>query len=206
MKKAVVLLSGGLDSATLLYYVKNKNYNVYTLAIDYGQNHTVELEYAEKLAREAKVVEHQFVKIDLRKFKGTACGKNFSAIWPNRNLLFVTLAASYAQHVKASEIFIGSHQTDYTNFPDCRPKFYKSLQETLNFSDPDYSIKIQTPFIKLTKRQIFEKYIKPLGVPVGHTWSCYHPKKDYAAGVLRWDECGECSACKEREKMIGGEK
>jgi len=207
MKRAIVLLSGGLDSATTLYYAKHKGYNVHALIFDYGQRHKKEVKCAIKVAKAAKCP-FKVVKIALP-WKGSALldkkidiprnrrldAKDIPPTYvPSRNIIFLSFAASYAEAVGAEKIFIGANAIDYSGYPDCRPGFFKAfsrvLKTGLETGVKGRPIRVETPLIRMTKGQIVRLGIK-LKVPYGLTWSCYTG--------LRW-MCGECDSCRLRQK------
>ncbi len=207
MNKAVVLLSGGLDSATTLYYAKAKGYQVHALLFDYGQRHKKELHCAVKIARAAKCP-YKIVKIGLP-WKGSALldkkmkvpyhrrldAKDIPPTYvPARNIIFLSFAASFAEAIGARKIFIGANAVDYSGYPDCRPDFFaayaKVLQKGLKTGVEGHKISVETPLVRMTKAQIIRLGLK-LKVPYGLTWSCY--------SGLRW-LCGQCDSCRLRAK------
>ena len=214
-KRAIILLSGGLDSATTLFLAKNKGLDCYCLAFDYGQRHNREIESAKKIARAAKCP-LQVVKIRLP-WKGSSLldkkiklkahsptcperkrGKHKAQIpatyVPARNIIFLSFALSYAEAIGAEKVFIGANAIDYSGYPDCRPGFYKSFsiaaKKGTKSGVEGKPIKIETPLINKTKAQIV-RLGKSLGVPFAFTWSCYKGGKK---------PCGGCDSCKLREK------
>lgn len=207
MNKAVVLLSGGLDSATLLYYAKTKGPVPYCLIFDYGQRHRVELKKAAALARHAGCP-YGIVKIQLP-WGGSALldkrirlprrktidPKKIPVTYvPARNIIFLSLAASFAEASGARAIFIGANAVDYSGYPDCRPEFFKAYQEALakglRTGVEGKTIKIYTPLIRKTKAQIIKLGLK-LKVPYHMTWSCYQGGRC---------PCGTCDSCRLRAK------
>ena len=205
--KAVVLLSGGLDSATTLYAAHAQGYQTYCLIFDYGQRHAKEILCAKKLAQVTKS-DFKIVKIGLPwggsalTDKKIALPKNRKNIpneipvtyVPARNIIFLSFAASYAEAVGAGAIFIGANAIDYSGYPDCRPSFYeafaKVMKRGLKTGVSGKMIKIYTPLIRKTKAQIIRMGHK-LGVPYELTWSCY-------AGGKK--PCGVCDSCVLRAK------
>lgn len=203
MKKAVVLLSGGLDSSTVLYYAKAKGYNCYALIFDYGQRHKRELSSAVVVAS-GESVEYCVVRIELP-WKGSALldkkmkvpvKRKFSGIpstyVPARNTIFLSFALSYAEAIGAKTIFIGANAIDFSGYPDCRPKFFKAFQKVIETGTKAKKIKIEAPLLRLTKPQIVRLAIK-LKVPIELTWSCYQGGDK---------PCGVCDACRLREKGL----
>ena len=207
MNKAIVLLSGGLDSATTLYYAKYRGYKVYALIFDYGQRHKKEVKCALKIARSAQCP-YQIVKINLP-WKGSALldktmkvphhrrldAKDIPPTYvPARNIIFLSFAASYAEAVGAKKIFIGANAVDYSGYPDCRPDFFqafaKVLKKGLKTGVEGRAISVETPLILMTKAQIVRLGVK-LKVPHALTWSCYTGS--------RW-MCGQCDSCRLRQK------
>ena len=202
MKRAVVLLSGGLDSATTLYYAKSKGYKTFCLIFDYGQRHKKEIQHAIKIAKQS-LSEYKIVKINFP-WKGSALldkriplPKNRKIIpkeipityVPARNIIFLSYGASYAETISADTIFIGANAIDYSGYPDCRPEFYRAfinaLHTGLKTGVQGKPLKILTPLICKTKAQIIQLGIK-FKVPYHLTWSCYQ-------GGLK--PCGKCDSC-----------
>lgn len=207
MKSAIVLLSGGLDSATTLYFAKSKGYAVNALIFDYGQRHSKEIKYAVSVAKAARCP-YEIVKISLP-WKGSALldkkikvphhrkldARDIPVTYvPARNIIFLSFAASYAEAIGAQKIFIGANAIDYSGYPDCRPDFFaayaKVLEKGLKTGVQGRKIKVETPLIRLTKAQIIRLGIK-LKVPYELTWSCY-------SGGAR--PCGVCDSCRLRAK------
>lgn len=213
MKKAVLLLSGGLDSATTLAIAKAEGFEVYALSFSYGQRHSHELERAREVAAHLGAREHRTVSIDLGGFGGSALTQNDLNVpkdrpeqaiahgipityVPARNTVFLSFALAWAEVLAAYDIFIGVNALDYSGYPDCRPEFIESFEETANLAtaygiEGARRIRIHTPLISLTKAQIIEKGIK-LGVDYSKTISCYDPVGGKA--------CGHCDSCQLRQK------
>lgn len=213
-KKAVLLLSGGLDSTTTLAIAKAEGYSIYALSFAYGQKHNVELFAAKKIAEKMGVVEHRIITIDLGGFGGSALTesgldvpKDRDAVSlahgipityvPARNTVFLSFALAWAEVLKAYDIFIGVNALDYSGYPDCRPEFIKSFEQTANLAtaygvEGGERIKIHTPLIDLTKAEIIHKG-RELGVDYSLTTSCYDPSAEGKA-------CGHCDACQLRLK------
>lgn len=206
-KKAVVLLSGGLDSATTLAVAKNENYDIYAISFDYGQKHRRELEYAKKICAHYKI-KHKVIKVDLgwarsaltdKKMKipehRKEIGKDIPLTYvPARNLLFLSYALAFAESINAEAVFIGANARDYSGYPDCRPEFYKALQVAVEVGTKSgvegKPVEIKYPLINLTKAEIIKKGVS-LNVPYELTWSCYKGGKK---------ACGKCDSCVLRAK------
>ncbi len=204
MNKAVVLLSGGLDSATTLYYARAKGYDVHALIFDYGQRHLREVRAARTVATTAGIP-FEVVKISLP-WKGSALldrtvkvpsrgvqkGMIPSTYVPARNIIFVSFAASFAEAIGARAIFIGANAVDYSGYPDCRPGFFKAFQAALDAGlkagVEKKGVRILTPLVDMTKADIVRLGVR-LGVPFGKTWSCYN-----GTAV----PCGVCDSCRLR--------
>lgn len=213
VKKAVVLLSGGLDSATCVAIAQNQGFLVHALSFRYGQRHSVELEAADRVAKRLGVVEHKTAVIDLTLFGGSALTADIDVpkdrseetmeadipvtYVPARNTIFLSFALAYAEVVGAKDIFIGVNALDYSGYPDCRPEFIASFEETANLGTrvgvtDDERIKIRTPLIDMSKAAIVTEGTK-LGVDYAMTISCYDPDPAGAA-------CGHCDSCLLRQK------
>ncbi len=206
VKKAVVLLSGGLDSAVVLYYALSKGYDVFCISFDYGQRHKKELACARRLAG-LNNAKWQLVKMSFP-WKGSALldsgmelsqsGKMTKSIpntyVPSRNIIFLSYAASYAEVISADTIFIGANQIDYSGYPDCRGSFLSAFESTINKGTKrgvnGKKIKIASPLLRKNKRDIIQTGYK-LGVPFKYTWSCYK-----GGAIL----CAKCDSCIIREK------
>lgn len=200
-KSAVVLLSGGLDSATALYLAKAEGYQCFCLIFDYGQLHKKETICAVKIAKQSGCA-YGISKIHLP-WKGSALldkkvkvvdkiTKGVPATYvPARNIIFLSFALSFAETIKAKAIFIGAHAQDYSGYPDCRPEFFKSfIKMARKGTIGGNKIKIATPLLHKNKSQII-KLGKKHGVPFELTWSCYRGKKY---------PCGKCASCHYRAK------
>jgi 7-cyano-7-deazaguanine synthase len=207
-KKAVVLLSGGLDSTTVLAMAKAQGYSAYALSFDYGQNHKVELEAAARVAKKLGAVRHAIVSVDLRSFGGSALtsdqpvpkNRDAEAIGhgipityvPARNTVFLSLALAWAETLEATDIFIGVNALDYSGYPDCRPEFIEAFEKMANLgtkigTEGGGKIRIHTPLSAMTKKDIVEAGTA-LGVDYSMTITCYDPSPTGEA-------CGECDAC-----------
>ncbi len=209
--KALVLLSGGLDSATCLYYALDAGYSVVALSFDYQQRHQIELEYARELAKTSGVEKHIVFNIDLRQIGASALTSEISVpkggadlerediipitYVPARNLVFLSIASAVAEAEKITSIFIGANALDYSGYPDCRPDFFNSFTDTVNLATREgregRKFEIITPLLGLTKKEIIELALK-LKLPIEKTWSCYDPQGD--------QPCGECDACLLRDR------
>jgi len=206
--KAIVLLSGGLDSTTTLAMAKKKGFEVYALSFDYGQRHRVELERAREIAQKFAVVDHQIMTIDLRQFGGSALTdsidvpthrdeKEMSAeipitYVPARNTIFLSFCLAYAEVKDAKNIFLGVNAVDYSGYPDCRPEFIAAFEKLANLAtkagvEGKEKLKIHTPLIQLTKAEIILKGLE-LGVDYSLTHSCYNPSENSSS-------CGSCDSC-----------
>jgi len=212
-KKAVVLLSGGLDSATCLAMARAEGYVAHALSFRYGQRHAVELEAAERVAAFLGAATHKLIDIDLRAFGGSALTadipvpKGRSAedmaqgipitYVPARNTIFLSFALAYAEVLAAQDIFIGVNALDYSGYPDCRPAFIAAFEAMANLAtkaavEDGRRINIHTPLLHLTKAEIIARGAA-LGVEYGLTISCYDPDPTGAA-------CGTCDSCLLRAK------
>jgi 7-cyano-7-deazaguanine synthase len=212
-KPAVVLLSGGLDSATVLAIAHEEGFAPYALSFRYGQRHSVELEAADRVARELGAVRHVIADIDLRVFGGSALtddiavphhesadelGADIPVTYvPARNTVFLSFALAWAETLGSSDVFIGVNALDYSGYPDCRPEFIRAYEEMANLAtkagvEGQQSLRIHTPLIELTKAQIIERGLG-LGVDYALTHSCYDPAVDGRP-------CGTCDSCLLRQR------
>ena len=210
---AVLLLSGGLDSTTMLAYAVTQGYDVHAMTFRYGQRHSAEIDAARRVATTYEVKNHVVVDIDLRTFGGSALtanidvpkGRSDEAIGhgipityvPARNTIFLSFCLAWAEVLNASDIFIGVNALDYSGYPDCRPEYVRAFQHMANLAtrgavEGSTPIRIQTPLLDLTKREIVQLGLS-LGVDYSVTLSCYDPS---GAG----DACGHCDACRLRLK------
>ena len=212
-KRAVVLLSGGLDSATVAAIAKAEGFEAYALTFNYGQRHVAEIEAARTVAARLGVARHVVAQIDLRSFGGSALTGEFAVpkdrtleevgsgipitYVPARNTIFLSFALAWAEVLGASDIFIGVNAVDYSGYPDCRPEFIQAYEGMANLAtkagvEGRQKLKIHTPLIALTKAEIIRKGCE-LGVDYSVTSSCYDPSE---AG----EACGSCDACLIRKK------
>lgn len=212
MKKAVLLLSGGLDSATTLAIAKAQGFEVYALSFRYGQRHAVELKAAARVAEVMGAAEHKIADIDLRLFGGSALTDDIAVpkdrsahdishgipitYVPARNTIFLSFALAWAEVLGAYDIFIGVNALDYSGYPDCRPEFIEAFERTANLAtaygvEAKQIIKIHTPIIAMTKAEIIAQGVK-LGVNYSLTISCYDP--------IDGKPCGQCDSCQLRNK------
>jgi len=204
MKRAVILLSGGLDSATTLYLAKKREFKCFCLIFDYGQRHKKEINCAKKIAKYSKT-HFKVIKISLpwggsalldKRIKvPTSRNKNIPNTYvPARNTIFLSFALSYTEAIGADAMFIGANAVDYSGYPDCRPNFYKAFEKVIKRGTKagaeGKSIKIFTPLIHQTKAEIIKLGTK-LGVPYDLTWSCYKGSEV---------PCGACDSCRFRAK------
>lgn len=205
-KKAVVLLSGGLDSATILAQAKAAGFVCYSMSFDYGQRHRAELQAAERVARQLGVIEHKVVGLDLNGMGGSALTDSSIAVpespgagipvtyVPARNTVFLALALGWAEVLGAHDIFIGVNAVDYSGYPDCRPAFIEAFERVANLATREgvegTGFRIQAPLQNLSKAQIIEVGMQH-GVDYGVTVSCYQADDEGRA-------CGRCDSCRLR--------
>jgi 7-cyano-7-deazaguanine synthase len=208
MKKAVVLLSGGLDSATVLAIAKAEGYSCHTMSFDYGQRHRAELVASEQLSMEMGAVEHKVISIDLTSIGGSALtdqtidvpnqpGEGIPITYvPARNTVFLSIALGWAEVLSADAIFVGVNAVDYSGYPDCRPEYISAYEKMANLATKagveGKKLRIETPLIALTKQAIIEKGLA-LGVNYALTVSCYQADEQGRA-------CGECDSCRFRRQ------
>ena len=204
MSKAIVLLSGGLDSTTVLAIAKAHNFECYALSFDYGQKQRSELESAKTIANQSKVAEHRIMKISLADIGGSALTDDKIDVpkysesdeipityVPARNTIFLSFALAWAEVINCQKIYIGVNALDYSGYPDCRPEFIKAFEDMANLATKQSvegdKIEIKTPLISMTKAEIIQKGLS-LGVDYSQTISCYLANSNGKA-------CGECDAC-----------
>ncbi|HEV3146571.1 MAG TPA: 7-cyano-7-deazaguanine synthase QueC [Gemmataceae bacterium] len=219
--RAVVLLSGGLDSATTLAIARSQGFDVYALSVDYGQRHRVELERARQVAIVQYSARHVVVQVDLRSIGGSALtagidvpkdqshesiGQGIPVTYvPARNTILLGLALGFAETVQAFDIFIGANVYDYSGYPDCRPEFLEAFEQLANLAtkagvEGKGRFRIHAPLVRMTKAEIIRMGTS-LGVDYGLTLSCYDPDDQGRA-------CGRCDSCQLRKKGFAeaGEK
>jgi 7-cyano-7-deazaguanine synthase len=207
MKKAVVLLSGGLDSSTCAAIAKDENFEIYAMSFCYGQRHSIEIDCAKKIARFLSVKEHKIINIDVGIFMNNSLTENFevpknrkeicipNTYVPARNTLFLSYALAFSESINSHDIFIGVTAVDYSGYPDCRPDYIEQYQKMANLATKagrnGNPIIIHAPLINLSKSEIIKTGFK-LGVRYELTHSCYSPSVDGSA-------CGECDSCIHRK-------
>jgi len=214
MKKAVLLLSGGLDSATTLALAHEQGFEVYCLSFRYGQRHAVELEAATRVAKALGAKEHKVADIDLRLFGGSALTADIAVpkdrtdeeiggvgipitYVPARNTIFLSFALAWAEVLGAYDLFIGVNALDYSGYPDCRPEFIAAFERTANLAtaygvEAKQHITVHTPIIRMSKAEIIREGLR-LGVDYAMTISCYDPTPEGTP-------CGQCDSCHLRAK------
>jgi 7-cyano-7-deazaguanine synthase len=213
--RAVVLLSGGLDSATVLAEARSAGFEVYALTVCYGQRHAVEIEAARRVARAMGVARHVELGIDLRAFGGSALTSELEVpkdrgdeainqgipitYVPARNTVFLSLALAWAETLKAFDIFVGVNCVDYSGYPDCRPEYLRQFENLANLAtragvEGEGRFRIHAPLLTLNKEQIIERG-RALNVDYSLTHSCYDPTSEGLA-------CGRCDACRIRRSAF----
>jgi 7-cyano-7-deazaguanine synthase len=206
--KAVVLLSGGMDSATTAAIALERGFDVHALSFRYGQRHAAELEAARRVAERLGILEHVILDIDLRAIGGSALTSNLEVpkdtplerigsripptYVPARNTIFLSCALAVAEVIGAEDIFIGANALDYSGYPDCRPAYFQAFQRMAQLAtragvEQGRQVTIHTPLIQLSKREIIEKGLA-LGIDYSITLTCYDPSPDGKG-------CGQCDAC-----------
>lgn len=207
-KRAVILLSGGLDSATVLAIARDEEFELFALTVDYSQRHRNEIEAARRVAEEMGVVRHVLLSVDLAQFGASALTASIDVpkdrgaeemqeeipvtYVPARNTVLLSLALAYAEAVGAADVFIGVNAVDYSGYPDCRPRYIAAFEELAGLAtkagvEGRLDFKIHAPLIELTKTEIIRRGTQ-LGVDYGLTHSCYDPAHDGRS-------CGRCDAC-----------
>ena len=207
--KSVLIFSGGLDSTTLLYKLKNENHDVHAITFLYGQKHSKELESAKKITANLDTI-HKIIDVSsLQSLLNSAltnpnisipnvsAGAQFyetlkTTVVPNRNAIFLSIASGFAQSIHANNVFFAAHYSDRGMYPDCREEFIDSFQKMTRLSLNNPEMNISSPFAKLKKSEVV-KIGNSLGVPFELTWSCYDGNQKH---------CGKCSACRERKNAF----
>jgi 7-cyano-7-deazaguanine synthase len=208
VSKAVVLFSGGLDSSTVLAQAQAAGFDCYAMSFDYSQRHSVELNAAKLIAKQAGVTEHKIINLDLSQIGGSALTDTSIEIpdhetsgipityVPARNTIFLSIALGWAEVLGANHIFVGVNAVDYSGYPDCRPEYIASFEKMANLATrvgvEEHSLKIETPLIDLTKAQIVQLGMS-LGVDYSQTVSCYQADEDGKA-------CAVCDSCRLRKQ------
>jgi len=214
LTKAVVLLSGGLDSATVLAIARHEGYELCALSFRYGQRHVYELECAQRIARAMSVARHEIVEFDLRQFGGSALTSDMAVpkdrarllsaktqsipttYVPARNTIFLSFALAWAETLQANDLFVGVNALDYSGYPDCRPEYLAAYEKMAQLATKagveGAQLQIHAPLIQLTKAGILRRGIE-LGVDYSLTSSCYDPGQDGAP-------CRRCDSCLLRAK------
>ena len=211
-RKAVILLSGGLDSMVCAALAKEQGYQIHALTIDYNQRHRVELDAARRIAETLDAARHIVMPLDLRQFGGSAltddiavpksgvCNDIPVTYVPARNLIFLSLTLGWAEAVGAHDIFIGVNALDYSGYPDCRPDFISGFERLANIATKDGDqgrpFTIHAPLQHLGKADIAGEAAR-LGLDAGMSWSCYDPTADAKA-------CGQCDSCRLRKTGFAG--
>lgn len=211
--RAIVLVSGGLDSTTTLAIAVSRGYDVYALSFDYGQRHKLELKAAENVVKKLGVKKHIIIEINLQKIGGSALTdtipvpkkrtiseiKNQIPVTyvPARNTIFLSLALAWAEVMKIENIFIGVNALDYSGYPDCRPEYINAFETMANLAikeavEGKMQVRIHTPLIQKSKADIIKTGLE-LGIDYGMTWSCYDPRPEGSP-------CGQCDSCLLRKK------
>ncbi len=206
--KAVVLFSGGLDSTTALAISQSQNFQPIALTINYQQRHKYEIQASKRILNDYKDIDHFIFDLDLTRIGGSALTDHDIDIpskrsddipvtyVPARNTIFLSIASAYAEKLDISDIFMGVNAIDYSGYPDCRPEFIKSFENTINLATKTgiegKGIRIHTPLIDLKKSEIIQKGLS-LGVDYSKTISCYNPSDD-------GDACGKCDSCHYRKE------
>jgi len=212
-KDAVILLSGGIDSATAAAIAKQQGFRLHALSFDYGQRHVRELDSAKRVAAFLQAESHRLIKFDLRAFGGSALTdqievpkeRSVTAIAqgipvtyvPARNTIFLSFALALAERIDAADIFFGANQLDYSGYPDCREEYINAFEQMANLAtkagvEGKSRLTIRAPLLHMSKAEIIKQGRK-LGVDFGLTWSCYDPASDGLA-------CGRCDSCQLRLK------
>ena len=211
--RAVVLLSGGMDSATTLAMARAEGLECHALSFDYGQLNSIELEAAKKVAGALGAASHRIVRLDMESFRSSALiassgvsvpkdglgGEVPSTYVPARNTIFLSFALGLAETIEAEQIFIGANNVDYSGYPDCRPEYIEAFERLANLAtragvDGSARFRIRAPLLEMGKADIIRKGME-LGVDYSMTWSCYDPTEDGRP-------CGLCDSCRLRDKGL----
>lgn len=223
VKRAVVLLSGGIDSSTTLAIATADGYECYALSFDYAQRHAVELEAAHRVAKSLEVKEHLVVRFDMRRIGGSALTSGWEVpeaggasarekgigggsripltYVPARNTIFLSFGIAWAEVKQAADIFIGANIVDYSGYPDCRPEFLRAFEDVANLATRESSegrlhFRVKAPLLYLAKPEIIRRGLA-LGLDYSMTWSCYDPQD---SGGLGTRPCFKCESCSIRAK------
>lgn len=227
MKRAVVLLSGGIDSTTTMAVAEAEGYEIYALSFDYGQRHRIELTSAREHAEKSGAKKHLIIHCNLRDIGGSALTDDLKVpkdrteskepgarthipvtYVPARNTIFLSFALAWAERLKAADIFIGANAVDYSGYPDCRPEYLRAFEDMANLAtkvsvEGKLKFRIHAPLIKLTKAEIIKKGTE-LGVDYSLTWSCYDPvlkhRKQNTDVRQQYSPCMNCDSCIFRAK------
>lgn len=214
MKKIVALVSGGLDSTTILGLLSNMDAAIHAISFDYGQNHNIELDKVKELVKQFSVNKHKIIKVDLKQIGGSALTDDIkvpeyqethelndeipSTYVPARNTIFLSLALGYAEIIGSNDIYIGVNSLDYSNYPDCRPEYIEAFEKLANLATATgikgEKIKIHTPLINLSKKEIIKLGLQNK-VDYSKTVTCYQATKAKLA-------CGKCHACLLRKQAF----
>jgi 7-cyano-7-deazaguanine synthase len=218
--KAVVLLSGGIDSSTTLAIAKAEGFQIYALSFDYNQRHKRELESARMVASALGVEKHLVISFDLREIGGSALTSNIEVpkvrikdpsiipvtYVPARNTIFLSFGLAWAEALEAGHIFIGANAIDYSGYPDCRPEYLKAFEEMANLAtkisvEGALRFAIKAPLVSMKKSDIIREGTR-LGLDYALTWSCYDPQPKYVQGPEFGEmiPCGQCDSCIIRAK------
>jgi 7-cyano-7-deazaguanine synthase len=195
-QKAIILLSGGIDSAVCLAMAKAQGFECYALSIDYGQRNRYELECAVTIARQLGAVAHRTIRCDLGVWGGSALTDDVSinTYVPARNMVFLSLALSWAEACGATDLFFGANADDYENYPDCRPPFFTAFTEIAHLATQMGRCQIRTPLLHWNKARIIDEGLR-LNVDFSATFSCYNP-------INHSQHCLLCLACRLRAEVL----
>jgi 7-cyano-7-deazaguanine synthase len=209
-KRAVVLLSGGVDSSTTLAIARSEGYECYAISFDYAQRHLIELQSAKRISESLGAKKHLVIRFDMREIGGSALTDDIEVpkttnqqssipitYVPARNTIFLSFALGWAEVLEAEDIFIGANAVDYSGYPDCRPEYLRAFEDMANLAtrlsiEKKFRFRINAPLLFMTKGEIIRKG-EELGVDYSLTWSCYDPTVDGRP-------CHECDSCRIRKK------